>query len=60
MQHRVVMAPLTRSPSVRPGDVPGGLMPEYYGQCTFEAGFIISKATAISITAFFFADYPRR
>jgi N-ethylmaleimide reductase len=51
LQHRVVMAPLTRSRSVQPGDVPGDLMLEYYGQRASEGGFIISKATAISMTA---------
>src|SRR5271169_4067611 len=51
LQHRVVMAPLTRSRSVQPGDIPGDLMVEYYGQRASEGGLIISEATAISITA---------
>src|ERR1700722_20922040 len=50
LSHRVVMAPLTRSRSQQPGDVPGDLMVEYYGQRASEGGFIISEATAISIT----------
>jgi N-ethylmaleimide reductase len=29
LEHRVVMAPLTRSRSVQPGGIPGGLMLEY-------------------------------
>ena len=29
LKHRVVMAPLTRSRSEQPGDIPGGLMLEY-------------------------------
>jgi N-ethylmaleimide reductase len=49
--HRVVMAPLTRSRSVQPGDIPGDLMLEYYGQRASEGGLIISEATTISITA---------
>ncbi|HEY0800114.1 MAG TPA: alkene reductase [Steroidobacteraceae bacterium] len=49
--HRVVMAPLTRSRSQQPGDIPGDLMREYYTQRASEGGFIISEATAISITA---------
>ncbi len=49
--HRVVMAPLTRSRSVQPGDVPGDLMREYYEQRASEGGLIISEATNISITA---------
>jgi N-ethylmaleimide reductase len=32
LTHRVVMAPLTRLRSEQPGDVPGPLMAEYYGQ----------------------------
>jgi N-ethylmaleimide reductase len=49
LRHRVVMAPLTRSRSVQPGDVPGDLMLEYYGQRASEGGLIISEATSISI-----------
>ena len=50
LQHRVVMAPLTRSRSVQPGDIPGDLMVEYYGQRSSEGGLIISEATTISIS----------
>ena len=32
LAHRVVMAPLTRSRSEQPGDIPGKLMLEYYSQ----------------------------
>jgi len=32
LSHRVVMAPLTRSRSEQPGDIPGNLMLEYYTQ----------------------------
>src|SRR5271156_6700484 len=48
--HRVVMAPLTRSRSEQPGDVPGRLMLEYYSQRASEGGLIISEATTISIS----------
>src|SRR5271170_467461 len=51
LSHRVVMAPLTRSRSEQPGDIPGGLMVEYYGQRASEGGLIISEATTISITS---------
>jgi N-ethylmaleimide reductase len=47
--HRVVMAPLTRSRSEQPGDIPGGLMLEYYTQRASEGGLIISEATSISV-----------
>jgi N-ethylmaleimide reductase len=50
LSHRVVMAPLTRSRSKQPGDVPGDLMIEYYGQRASEGGFVISEATTISIS----------
>src|SRR3984893_168135 len=50
LSHRVVMAPLTRSRSEQPGDIPGGLMLEYYTQRASEGGLIISEATSISIT----------
>ena len=45
------MAPLTRSRSQQPGDIPSDLMREYYTQRASEGGFIISEATSISITA---------
>ncbi len=48
LKHRVVMAPLTRSRSVQPGDVPGDLMLEYYTQRASDGGFIVSEATPIS------------
>ncbi|ADW68242.1 alkene reductase [Granulicella tundricola] len=49
LKHRVVMAPLTRSRSDEPGDIPGALMAEYYAQRASDGGFIISEATNISI-----------
>ena len=50
LEHRVVMAPLTRSRSVQPGDIPGDLMLQYYSQRASEGGLIISEGTSISIT----------
>src|SRR5258708_23178448 len=50
LRHLVVMAPLTRSRSRQPGDIPRELMLQYYSQRASEGGFIISEATAISIT----------
>src|SRR5271168_5189398 len=49
LQHRVVMAPLTRSRSEQPGDIPGKLTLEYYSQRASEGGLLISEATSISI-----------
>jgi NADH:flavin oxidoreductase / NADH oxidase family len=51
LRHRVAMAPLTRSRSQQPGDVPGDLMREYYTQRASDGGLIISEATPISIAA---------
>jgi len=51
LAHRVVMAPLTRSRSKQPGDIPSDLMLEYYTQRASQGGFIISEATSISFTA---------
>jgi N-ethylmaleimide reductase len=51
LSHRVVLAPLTRSRSVQPGDVPGDLMVEYYGQRASEGGFMLTEATTISVAS---------
>jgi N-ethylmaleimide reductase len=51
LDHRIVMAPLTRMRATVPGDVPGPLMVEYYGQRASKGGLIISEATTISPTA---------
>ncbi|WP_343556351.1 alkene reductase [Sphingobacterium sp.] len=47
LQNRFLMAPMTRSRSTQPGDVPNELMAEYYGQRS-SAGIIISEATQVS------------
>jgi N-ethylmaleimide reductase len=51
LQHRVIMAPLTRSRSVQADSVPSELMAEYYAQRASEGGLIIGEATNISITS---------
>lgn len=45
--NRIVMAPMTRSRSAQPGDIPTELMATYYAQRA-SAGFIITEATQIS------------
>src|SRR5580704_8416354 len=50
LKHRVVMAPLTRSRSEQPGDIPGRLMLEYYAQRASDGGFIVSEGTSVSLT----------
>ena len=49
LTHRVVMAPLTRSRSEQPGDLPGDLMLEYDTQRASEGRRILSEATSISM-----------
>lgn len=48
LQHRVVMAPLTRMRSLQPGDVPHALNATYYGQRASRGGLIITEATDVS------------
>ncbi|OUR64610.1 alkene reductase [Methylophaga sp. 42_25_T18] len=47
LPHRIVMAPLTRSRSSQPGDIPNDMNVEYYKQRS-SAAMIISEATQIS------------
>lgn len=51
LKHRVVMAPLTRSRSRQPGNVPSELMLTYYAQRASDGGLIISEATNISASS---------
>src|SRR6202795_2222428 len=57
LAHRVVMAPLTRMRS-DPGDIPSGLMVEYYSQRASKGGLIISEATPVSISGYGYAGAP--
>jgi N-ethylmaleimide reductase len=47
LPNRIVMAPMTRSRSTQPGDVPNAMMADYYAQRA-SAGLIITEATQIS------------
>lgn len=47
LPNRIVMAPMTRSRTTQPGDMPNAMMAEYYAQRA-SAGLIISEATQIS------------
>jgi N-ethylmaleimide reductase len=51
LEHRVVMAPLTRSRSIQPNSIPGDLMADYYAQRASDGGLIIGEATNISLTS---------
>lgn len=46
LPHRIVMAPLTRSRSTQPGDIPNDMNAEYYGQRA-SAALIIAEATYV-------------
>ena len=50
LNNRIVMAPMTRSRSSQPGDIPNDLMAEYYRQRA-TAGLIISEGVPISPVA---------
>ena len=48
LQNHMVMAPLTRMRSRRPGDVPQPMNVEYYRQRASNGGLIITEATDIT------------
>ncbi|MGF1707199.1 alkene reductase [Enterovibrio baiacu] len=47
LNNRIVMAPMTRSRTTQPGNIPNKMMAEYYAQRA-SAGLIITEATQIS------------
>ena len=57
LKNRFLMAPMTRSRSSQPGDIPNSLMAEYYGQRA-SAGVIISEATQVSLQGKGYAKTP--
>jgi N-ethylmaleimide reductase len=48
LDHRIVMAPLTRMRAGAPGNVPGALNARYYAQRASAGGLLITEATQIS------------
>jgi N-ethylmaleimide reductase len=48
LDHRVVLAPLTRMRSEMPGNVPGAKMVDYYRQRATQGGLLIAEATFVS------------
>ncbi|WP_439817437.1 alkene reductase [Zavarzinia sp. CC-PAN008] len=48
LQHRVVLAPLTRMRAALPGNVPTPLNAEYYAQRSTPGGLLIAEATQVS------------
>nr|WP_315149853.1 alkene reductase [uncultured Flavobacterium sp.] len=57
LKNRFLMAPMTRSRSLQPGDVPNSLMAEYYAQRA-SAGIIITEATQVSLQGMGYAKTP--
>jgi N-ethylmaleimide reductase len=51
LQHRVVLAPLTRMRARLPGNVPTPLNAEYYAQRSTPGGLLIAEATQVSRSA---------
>lgn len=49
LDHRVVLAPLTRMRSTQPGDIPNQLNATYYAQRASKGGLLITEATQISL-----------
>ncbi len=49
LKHRVAQAPMTRLRSEQPGDMPGDLMAQHYGQRASDGGLQIAEATPVSI-----------
>ena len=45
LSHRVVLAPMTRLRAEQPGDLPGDLMAEFYGQRATQDGLLIAEST---------------
>jgi N-ethylmaleimide reductase len=48
LDHRIIMAPLTRLRTDMPGNIPNDIMATYYGQRATKGGLIISEATVVS------------
>ena len=57
LDNRFVMAPMTRSRSSEPDNIPNDLMAEYYGQRA-SVGLVISEATQISLQGMGYARTP--
>jgi N-ethylmaleimide reductase len=48
LDHRVVLAPLTRMRADMPGNVPGAAMATYYGQRATPGGLLLTEATFVT------------
>lgn len=48
LDHRVVLAPMTRLRTIQPDDIPSPMMADFYGQRASEGGLVIIEAASIS------------
>lgn len=48
LNHRVVLAPMTRMRTLQPGDIPSPMMADFYGQRASQGGVEIIEAVSIS------------
>lgn len=51
LDHRVVLAPMTRLRTEQPGDIPSRMMADFYGQRASENGLVIIEAASVSVQA---------
>ncbi|TDV05523.1 alkene reductase [Paraburkholderia caballeronis] len=51
LDHRVVLAPMTRLRTLQPNDIPSPMMADFYGQRASEGGLVIVEAASISAHA---------
>ena len=51
LNHRVVLAPMTRLRTLQPGDIPSPMMAGFYGQRASEGGLEIIEGVSISVVA---------
>src|SRR6478735_5575810 len=51
LEHRVVLAPMTRLRTIQPDDIPSPMMADFYGQRASEGGLVIIEAASISTQA---------
>ena len=51
LNHRVVLAPMTRLRTIQPGDIPSPMMADFYGQRASQGGLEIIEGVSISIVA---------
>ena len=58
LQHRVVLAPLTRNRATEPGLTPSSVNAEYYSQRASQGGLLITEATYVSPSAAGYTGVP--